>query len=94
MASANGDTQNPLLALDNDLFVGFLEVHAFVTQLGTPKSSLWTRFLPPCTRPSRGSPRTPAVAPLIPDQRCYGGGPVGLRSIWPETPDFGSGARR
>src|ERR1039458_3412284 len=37
------------------------------------------RFLPPCTRPSRGTPRRLPVVPLIPDKRYYGESPVGLR---------------
>src|ERR1035441_10157544 len=34
---------------------------------------------PPCTRPSRGTPRRLPVTPLIPDQRGYGESPVRLR---------------
>jgi hypothetical protein len=44
------------------------------------QSSLWSLFLQPCTRPSRGPPRTLAVVPLIGDKRYYGVGPMGLRS--------------
>jgi hypothetical protein len=36
------------------------------------------RFLPPCTRPSRGMPRRLPVVPLIADKRYYGEAPVGL----------------
>jgi hypothetical protein len=42
-------------------------------------SSLWPpRFLPPCTGPSRGTPRSLPVVPLIGDKRYYGEAPVGL----------------
>ena len=41
--------------------------------------SLWPQFLQPCTRPSRGPPRSLTVVPLIADKRYYGEAPMGLR---------------
>jgi hypothetical protein len=50
------------------------------TQLGTPnRRASGPRFLPPCTRPTRGTPRSLPVVPLIGDKRYYGEAPMCIR---------------
>jgi hypothetical protein len=50
------------------------------THFGTPnRRTSGPRFLPLCTRPSRGPPRSLPVVPLIGDKRYYGEAPMCIR---------------